>query len=66
MPISISAIFVFPRKFSPYNHFLNRPAWRLLAPDGWILELTGTILGTVLSPDRRVQNWRPSAYALSK
>jgi hypothetical protein len=46
MPISISAIAVFSRNSSPFNHFLDRPTWLLLAPEARFWELAGTILGT--------------------
>jgi hypothetical protein len=41
--ISISAIAVFPRESSRFNHFLNRATWLLLAPEGAFWELAGTI-----------------------
>jgi hypothetical protein len=42
----MSAIVVFPRKSSRFNHFLDRPIWLLLAPEAPFWEPAGTILGT--------------------
>ena len=46
-PLSISAIFVLPRKSSPFNHFFDRPTWLPLAREARFWELAGTISGTV-------------------
>jgi hypothetical protein len=45
--VSFSATFVFPRKSSAFNHFLDRASWLLFAPRALFWELAGTILGTV-------------------
>jgi hypothetical protein len=58
MPISIPAIFVFPRKSSAFNHFLDRPTWLPLALEARFWELAGTILSKGLSHNvngRRVE-----------
>ena len=44
--ISPSAIFVFPRKSSRFNHFPDRANWLLLAPKTPFWQVTGTIVGT--------------------
>jgi hypothetical protein len=41
-----TAIAVFPRKSSRFNHFLDRAIWLLLAPDAQLWVLAGTISGT--------------------
>jgi hypothetical protein len=39
--------FMFPRKSSRLNHFLDRPIWLLLALEFLFRDLAGTIVGTV-------------------
>jgi hypothetical protein len=39
----------FPPKSSRFNHFIDRACWLLLALKASFWELTGTILGTVVS-----------------
>jgi hypothetical protein len=56
--ISLSAIFVFPRKSSRLNYFLDRRTWLLLAPEARFGELAGTIQGTV---DRQFRDSTSSA-----
>jgi hypothetical protein len=48
-PFSLSAIVVFPRKFSRFNYFLDRPTWLLLALEALFWKLAGTILGTTFT-----------------
>ena len=50
--ISLSAIFVFPRKSLRFNHFLDQASWLLLALKTRFWELVGTISGTVVTNDQ--------------
>jgi hypothetical protein len=46
-PISVSAVGVFLRKSARFNNFLDRATWLRLALERPLLELAGTISGTV-------------------